>query len=56
MRRKAFLANAILWAAAIVGSAVVGAPPFFSTAVLPTLAATALLVSWPSARPAEFQG
>jgi hypothetical protein len=47
MNRTQFVSNAILWAATIIASAVVGARPFFSTILLPALAAVALLVTWP---------
>jgi hypothetical protein len=52
MNRKHFVANAILWAAAIVASAIVRAPVFLSAGLLPVLAASALLVTWPKSRPA----
>ena len=47
MNRKHFVANAILWASAIVASAIVGAPAYFTTILLPALATTALLTTWP---------
>jgi hypothetical protein len=47
MNRKHFVANAILWAAAILASAIVQAPPYLSVGLLPGLAAAALLVTWP---------
>jgi hypothetical protein len=50
MQRKHFVANGILWAAAIVASAIVGAPPFLSGVLLPALAACALLITWPRSR------
>lgn len=43
MNRKHLLANALLWAAAILASAVVGAPTFLSLILLPCLAAASLL-------------
>lgn len=52
MSRDAFLANAILWAAAIVASAAVGAPAGLSTILLPALAAGSLLVTRPRPRTA----
>jgi hypothetical protein len=52
MSRNHFLANAILWAAAIVASAAVGAPSLLSTILLPALAACSLLVTRPGARSA----
>lgn len=49
MSKRQYLANAILWAAAIVASATVGAVPFFSALLLPLLAVSALLVTLPAA-------
>jgi hypothetical protein len=50
MNRKHFISNAILWAAAILASAIVGAPPIFSTVLLPSLAVSALLATRPRSR------
>jgi hypothetical protein len=50
MSRSRCLANAILWAAAILAAAVAGAPAFFTTILLPVLAAGSLLVTWPKCR------
>lgn len=47
MNRKYFVANAVLWAAAIVASALVRAPVYLSVGLLPILAAAAVLVTWP---------
>ncbi len=47
MNRKHYIGNAILWAAAIVASAIAGVPPMLSALLLPGLAATALLITWP---------
>lgn len=47
MQRKSYIANAVLWAAAIVASAAAGAPSYFSTLLLPALAAGALLLTLP---------
>ncbi len=44
MNRKYFIANAILWASAIVASAIVGAPTVLSIILLPTLATCSLVV------------
>jgi hypothetical protein len=45
MRGKyANIANAILWAAAIIASALVGAPTVLSAVLLPALAAASFLV------------
>ena len=38
------IANGILWAAAIIASALVGAPTLLSVALLPALAAASILV------------
>jgi hypothetical protein len=55
MNRKFFISNAILWAAAIIASAIVGAPPVFSAILLPALAACSLLVTRPKSRITECQ-
>jgi hypothetical protein len=52
MNRKHLTSNAILWAAAIIASALVGAPPIYSTVLLPALAVSALLVNRPKQCPA----
>jgi hypothetical protein len=43
MNHKLLIANAVLWVAAIIASAVVGAPAILSAILLPVLAAVALL-------------
>ena len=48
MSKHQRLANAVLWAAAILTSALLGSPPFFSLILLPTLATLALLSSTPA--------
>jgi hypothetical protein len=48
MSQPRFIAHAILWASAIIVSAVVGAPAYFSTLLLPVLAGGALLVILPT--------
>jgi len=53
MDRKHFVANAILWAAAILASAILRAPVYLSTCLLPLLAASALLVTWPRSGTAQ---
>jgi len=50
MNRKHFVANAILWAAAIVASAILRAPVYLSACLLPLLAGSAVLVTWPRSR------
>jgi hypothetical protein len=54
VKKKQFIGNTILWASAIIASAIVGAPSYLSGVLLPSLAAMALLVTWPrSAREAR---
>jgi hypothetical protein len=53
MRRKSHFANAVLWAAAIVASAAAGSPSYFSTLLLPALAAGALPLTLPKRRAAK---
>ena len=55
MNRNYFIANAVLWAAAIVASAVVGAPSVLSTILLPALAVCSLLLTRPKSRTTERQ-
>jgi hypothetical protein len=50
MNKSQYIANAILWAAAIIVAAATGAPAFFTIALLPTLAACALLSTLPRSR------
>jgi hypothetical protein len=45
MGRQYLIANAVPWAAAIIASALVGAPTVLSLVVLPTLAAVSLLLA-----------
>ena len=45
MHRKLVLANCILWAAAILASAILGAPSTLTLMLLPALAAASWLVS-----------
>ena len=53
MNRKYFISNAVLWAAAILASAIVGAPPVLSALLLPGLAACSFLVTGPRFRAPE---
>lgn len=59
MNRSTLFGHAILWAAAIVAAAIVGAPAALSTIVLPVLGATAVLLGArrrdcaPAARPRD---
>ena len=50
MRHPRYFANAVLWAAAILAAAIAHARAFFSTVLLPALAAGALLATWPKCR------
>lgn len=45
MVEKHVVVNAVLWASAIVASAMLGAPSFMSVILLPSLAAISLLVN-----------
>lgn len=45
MNRRYLISNAILWAAAIIASAIVGAPVVLSALLLPVLASCALLIA-----------
>ena len=45
MNRKHLIVNGILWAAAILASAIVGAPTVLSVVLLPALAIVSLLVT-----------
>ncbi|MFN7959179.1 MAG: hypothetical protein U0P46_12770 [Holophagaceae bacterium] len=50
MHRNHLITHAILWAAAILASALVGAPAVLSTLLLPTLAIASLLFMGPRLR------
>ena len=45
MNRKHLIVNGILWAAAIIASAIVGAPTVLSAVLLPALAIVSLVVT-----------
>jgi hypothetical protein len=45
MNRKHLIVNGILWAAAIIASAIVGAPTVLSVVLLPALAVVSLVVT-----------
>jgi hypothetical protein len=45
MNRKHLIVNGILWAAAIIASAIVGAPTVLSVVLLPALAIVSLVVT-----------
>ena len=49
MRKRYVLANALLWAAAILAAAVLKAPNFLSLVLLPMLATLSLLTVGPDA-------
>ena len=55
MNRKFYLANAILWASAIIASAILEAPSALTLILLPSLATCALVVTRPKARASECQ-
>ncbi len=55
MTRTAVIANSILWASAIVASALLRAPSFLTLVLLPLLATTSLLVSPRRTRAPECQ-
>lgn len=50
MRKHYVLANAVLWAAAMLATAALKAPNFLSLVLLPTLATLSLLMVGPHAR------
>ena len=50
MDRKHFYVHAVLWATAIIASAIVGAPRYFSVFLLPSLALIAMIITWPKTR------
>jgi hypothetical protein len=45
MNRRDVIANSILWAAAIVASAILHAPLFLTLVILPTLATSSLVLA-----------
>jgi hypothetical protein len=50
MKQHSILTNALLWAAAIIAAAAVGAPTFLSLILLPLLGFMSMLVSWQARR------
>jgi DNA-binding CsgD family transcriptional regulator len=54
--RTFYISNALLWAAAILASAIVGAPIILSTVLLPALAVTFILFTGPKLSRTEPQG
>jgi hypothetical protein len=55
MNRKYYIANAILWASAIIASAILEAPTALTLILLPSLATFALVVTRPNAPASECQ-
>jgi hypothetical protein len=55
MHKKYLIANAVLWAAAILASAVIHAPVVFSIIILPALAFTSLVMIRPKAKDSDCQ-
>jgi hypothetical protein len=53
MNNKYFIGNAILWAAAILASALVHAPAILSVIILPILAVSSLVVIRPKSKDPE---
>ena len=47
MNRTCTVANGILWAAAIIASALLRAPTFLTLVLLPALATCSWLAAWP---------
>ncbi len=54
--RTFYISKALLWAAAILASAIVGAPVILSTILLPILAVTFILFTGPKLRRPEREG
>ncbi len=50
MSRANLIANAVLWAGAIIASAILDAPIFLTVVVLPSLAFVSLLLGWRAPR------
>jgi len=46
MRHKYLVGNAVLWAAAVVAAAIVGAPTVLTLILLPALGFVSLLLVW----------
>jgi hypothetical protein len=55
MHKRYLIANAVLWAAAILASAVIHAPVVFSIIILPTLAFTSLVIIRPKSKDSDCQ-
>jgi len=50
MKQHSIFTNALLWAAAILAAAAVGAPTFLSHILLPSLGSMSMLVGWQARR------
>jgi hypothetical protein len=55
MHKRYLIANALLWAAAILASAVIHAPVVFSIIILPTLAFASLAIIRPTSKDSDCQ-
>jgi hypothetical protein len=55
MHKRYLIANAVLWAAAILASAVIHAPVVFSIIILPTLAFASLVIIRPTSKDSDCQ-
>ena len=55
MDKKYSIANGILWAAAIIASALLVAPPILTFVLLPALAVGSLVITRPKSKDAERQ-
>jgi hypothetical protein len=55
MHKRYLIANAVLWAAAILASAVIHAPVVFSIIILPTLAFASLVIIRPKSNDSDCQ-
>ena len=55
MHKRYLIANAVLWAAAILASAAIHAPVVFSIIILPTLAFASLVIIRPKAKDSDCQ-
>ena len=50
------IGNAILWGAAIISSAIVKAPPFFTLIILPSLFFSSMLLMYPTIKKCKKSG
>lgn len=56
MNHKYVIINAVLWASAIIASAIVGAPAVLTAVLLPALATSALLIAGQKSQSTECRG